>query len=190
MMTIAVVGLSTALAFWRGFVRVVMSLVAWVAAVVLAIHYSSSIAEMLPEFGGSPTARYIAAFALILVGILVLGTLIGWLLARMIRAIGLGFLDRILGALLGMARGVLIVVIAVLISGCRRQCALGWIIVRQSALGLSRSNKLRWNRQRFCRLGPNKCAESSALSSTRRSTNCCTTGCCCCSTAARTRPAS
>jgi len=116
-MTIAVVGLSTALAFWRGFVRVVMSLVAWVAAVVLAIHYSSSIAEMLPEFGGSPTARYIAAFALILVGILVLGTLIGWLLARMIRAIGLGFLDRILGALLGMARGVLIVVIGVLIAG-------------------------------------------------------------------------
>jgi membrane protein required for colicin V production len=117
MMVIAVVGLSTVLAFWRGFVRVVMSLVAWVAAVVLAIHYSSSVGEMLPEFGGSPAARYIAAFALILVGILVLGTLIGWLLARMIRAIGLGFLDRILGALLGVARGVLIVVIGVLIAG-------------------------------------------------------------------------
>ena len=114
---IAVVGLSTVLAFWRGFVRVVMSLVAWVAAVVLAIHYSSSIGDMLPEFGGTPTARYIAAFALILVGILILGTLIGWLLTRMIRAIGLGFLDRILGALLGMARGVLIVVIGVLIAG-------------------------------------------------------------------------
>ena len=117
LMAIGVVGVSTVLAFWRGFVRVAMSLVAWVAAVILAIHYSSAVGEMLPEFGGSPAAGYIVAFALILVGILVVGTLMGWLLAKLIRAIGLGFLDRILGALLGMARGVLIVVIAVLIAG-------------------------------------------------------------------------
>ncbi|TMG82550.1 MAG: CvpA family protein [Betaproteobacteria bacterium] len=39
------------------------------------------------------------------------------LLARLIRAIGLGFVDRIFGALLGIARGVLIVVIGVLLVG-------------------------------------------------------------------------
>ncbi len=117
LIAIAVIGLSTVLAFWRGFVRVAMSLIAWVAAVVLAIHYSSFVGGMLPEFGGSSAARYVAAFALILAGVLILGTLIGWLLAKLIRAIGLGFLDRILGALLGMARGALIVVVGVLIAG-------------------------------------------------------------------------
>src|SRR5437870_9083895 len=117
LMVIGVVGLSTVFAFWRGFVRVAVSLAAWVVAVVAAVHYSSAVGGMLPEFGDSPIARYIAAFALILVGVLILGALAGWVLARLIRAIGLGFVDRIFGALLGIARGVLIVVIGVLLVG-------------------------------------------------------------------------
>ncbi len=117
LMVIGVVGLSTVFAFWRGFVRVAVSLAAWVVAVVAALHYSSAVGAMLPEFGGSAVARSIAAFALILVGVLILGALAGWTLARLIRAIGLGFIDRIFGALLGIARGALIVVIGVLLAG-------------------------------------------------------------------------
>jgi membrane protein required for colicin V production len=114
---IGVVVLSTLFGFARGFMRVVASLAAWVFAFLLAIHLSTPLAAMLPEFGGSANARYIAAFALIVIAVLLVGALLGWMLYRLVRAIGLGFVDRFLGAIVGMARGVLIVVIGVLVAG-------------------------------------------------------------------------
>ena len=112
-----VVVLSTLFGFARGFMRVVVSLAAWVLAFLLAIHLSISLGAILPDFGGSPTARYVVAFALIVIVVLLAGALLGWLLYRLVRAIGLGFLDRLLGGIVGMARGVLIVVIGVLVAG-------------------------------------------------------------------------
>jgi membrane protein required for colicin V production len=114
---IGIIGLSTVLAFARGFIRVVISLLAWVVALVAAFQYADVLAAWLPALGGSTRARYIAAFVLIVVAVLLFGALFGWLLSRLVRAIGLGFLDRSLGAVLGLARGVLIVVIGVLIAG-------------------------------------------------------------------------
>lgn len=121
---IGVVGMSVIFGFARGFVRVVISLVAWVVALVAAAQYADLIAAMLPQFSTSdgtapnaPMTRHIVAFALIVVGVLLAGALIGWLLSRLVRVIGLGFVDRALGALLGFARGMLIVVLGVLIAG-------------------------------------------------------------------------
>ena len=113
----AVVVLSTLFGFARGFMRVVVSLAAWVFAFLLAIHLSAPLGTVLPDVGGSPTTRYIVAFVLIIIVVLLAGALLGWLLYRIVRAIGLGFLDRLLGAVVGMARGVLIVVIGVLVAG-------------------------------------------------------------------------
>jgi len=112
-----VVVLSTLFGFARGFMRVVVSLAALVFAFMLAIHLSTPLGNMLPEFGGSPAARYVAAFAVIVIAVLIVGAIVGWLLYRLVRAIGLGFLDRLLGAVVGVARGVLIVVIGVLAAG-------------------------------------------------------------------------
>jgi membrane protein required for colicin V production len=72
---------------------------------------------MLPALGDNPVTRYLAAFALIFLVVVIIGSLLGWVLSRAIRAIGLGFVDRLLGAVFGVARGVLIVVIAVLLAG-------------------------------------------------------------------------
>jgi membrane protein required for colicin V production len=117
LIVIGIVGLSAVFAFVRGFVRVVMSLVALVAAILAAIHLSPSTAPMLTMLSDNATTRYLAAFAMIFLVVLLAVGLLGWLLSRAIRAIGLGFVDRILGAVLGVARGVLIVVIAVLLAG-------------------------------------------------------------------------
>jgi membrane protein required for colicin V production len=117
LIVIGIVGLSTVFAFWRGLIRVMMSLVALVAAVVAAIQFSPSAANMLPVLSDNPTTRYLAAFALIFIVVALIGALLGWALSRAIRAIGLGFVDRLLGAVFGVARGVLIVVIAVLLAG-------------------------------------------------------------------------
>ena len=116
LIVIGIVALSTIIAFWRGLIRGVMSLVALIAAVLAAIQFSPAVAAMLSALG-DPVTRYLAAFALIFIVVALVGALLGWLLSRAIRAIGLGFVDRLLGAVFGVARGVLIVVIAVLLAG-------------------------------------------------------------------------
>lgn len=114
---IGIIGLSIVFAFARGFVRVVISLAAWVVALVAAFQYADTLAAWLPALSDAPRARYIGAFVLIVAVVLLVGALLGWLLSRLVRAVGLGFVDRTLGAVLGLARGLLIVVIGVLIAG-------------------------------------------------------------------------
>ena len=114
---VAIVFLSLVFGFWRGFVRVVIALAAWVVGVIAALRFSALVGPMLPEFGETPATRYVIAFAIILVTVLIVGAIVGWTLARAVRAIGLGFVDRTLGAVVGIARGVLIVIVGVLFAG-------------------------------------------------------------------------
>jgi membrane protein required for colicin V production len=114
---IGIIFLSLVFGFFKGFVRVVVALGAWVVAVIAAVRFSGSLGPLLPDFGESPATRFILAFAIILVAILLLGAVVGWALARLIRAVGLGFVDRTLGAVVGIARGVVIVVLGVLLAG-------------------------------------------------------------------------
>ena len=117
LVVIGVVALSALLAFVRGFVRVTVSLAAWVVAALAAIHFSEPLGAVLPDFGGAPATRYVAAFALIAIAVLIAGAVTGWLLWRLVRVIGLGPVDRVLGAVVGVARGLLLVVLAVLLAG-------------------------------------------------------------------------
>ncbi len=126
LVVIGVVGLSAVLAFMRGFVRVFVSLAAWVVAVAGAIRFAEVVGGMLPDFGETPATRYVAAFALILVVVLIVGALVGYILSRLMRAVGLGFLDRILGAIFGVARGLLIAVIIVLLAGMTTAPKADW----------------------------------------------------------------
>ena len=114
---IGVIGVSALLAFVRGFVRVVVSLAAWVVALLAAIHFSGRLGAVLPEFGTGPAGRYVAAFALIAITVLLVGALLAWALSKVVRSVGLGWVDRLLGAGLGLARGVLFVVLGVLLAG-------------------------------------------------------------------------
>lgn len=114
---LAIVALSTLLAFLRGVVRELIAAVSWIAALVLAFAFDGPVAAILPGLEASPAARHVLAFALIVIGVLVAGALAAALLSKMIRAVGLGFLDRFLGALFGLARGAAIVVLFVLIAG-------------------------------------------------------------------------
>ena len=114
---IAVVALSTLFAFIRGFTREFIAILTWVFGVVAAIVFSPVVAAWLPEFGANDAVRYMLAFALILVAALFVGALVAWPLGSVIRKSGLGFVDRFLGALFGIARGGLLVVGFALVAG-------------------------------------------------------------------------
>ena len=64
-----------------------------------------------------PLWRQLAGAALVVVGVLILAALIRYLLRQLLQAAGLGATDRFFGALFGIARGLLVAVVVVLIGG-------------------------------------------------------------------------
>jgi membrane protein required for colicin V production len=114
---LCIIALSTLLAFFRGVIRELIALIAWVLGLVGAIVFTPLVGQMLPDIAGHPSVRYIIAFALIFIGALLLGALVAWPLSAAIRAAGLGFVDRFLGSVFGVVRGIVLMLVFVLIAG-------------------------------------------------------------------------
>jgi membrane protein required for colicin V production len=114
---LAVVALSTLLAFIRGVVRELIAIAAWIVGFVAAIRYSGPAGELFAGLQMTPAVRNVIAFVLILVVVLIAGALIAGMLKSAVHAVGLGVIDRFLGGLFGLARGVLLVLVFVLIAG-------------------------------------------------------------------------
>lgn len=112
---IAVIVLSVALGLWRGLVYEVLSLLVWVAAVVVARWCGPILA---PYLGLQVEAIRIAVAATSLfIATLIVGGLLASLLSKSIKWAGLRWLDGLLGALFGLLRGVLLVLITVMLAG-------------------------------------------------------------------------
>lgn len=105
---LAVLGLSFLLGIWRGIVQEVLSLVGWVAAFYVSQMYAPMAANWLPMEGSSQMLRYAAGFVVVFVAVLVGTVLVSALIKKLISAVGLGPLDRLLGSLFGLMRGVVI----------------------------------------------------------------------------------
>ncbi|HEX7054253.1 MAG TPA: CvpA family protein [Burkholderiales bacterium] len=114
---VAVLVLSVAWGVWRGFVREILSLVGWVLAFLAANAVAGPLGDALPDALGSPEIRVLIAFVVVFVFVLSATTLAAQLLSRLFKAAGLGGVDRTLGALFGLARGVLILVAITLAAG-------------------------------------------------------------------------
>ncbi|MEY4652239.1 MAG: hypothetical protein RI884_820 [Pseudomonadota bacterium] len=105
----AVLVLSLAVGAWRGLVFEVLSVAGWVAAFVLAQWWAPAVASWLPMGQWSPALRYAAGFVVVLVGSLFAVALLAMLAKKLIEAVGLRPVDRILGAAFGLLRGFVIV---------------------------------------------------------------------------------
>jgi membrane protein required for colicin V production len=103
---VALLAYSTVMAFLRGIILELFTLGGLIAGILLASWDYRSIAIYLERFI-SPTTAQIVSFLFIAVGIMILSTLLGKALNRTAHAIGLGFFDRLLGAVFGLARGCL-----------------------------------------------------------------------------------
>ncbi len=111
-----VCALSITVSILRGFIREVFSIAVWVVAAVVALHMAEPLSVRLEPWVELPSARVIAAFVGVFVVILVIGALLNYLLGKLIKGTGLSGTDRMLGALFGAARGIVLVVMAVLVA--------------------------------------------------------------------------
>lgn len=116
----AVIGVFTAslvVGAWRGLVREVLSILGWVIAFLAANLLAGPLGPAMPQAIPSPELRVAAAYVAVFVGSLIVTTLLGLLLSKIVKAVGLGGVDRMFGALFGAARGLLIVLAVALLAG-------------------------------------------------------------------------
>jgi len=114
---IFIIGLSVVLSVVRGAVREVLALTAWVLAFLAAQYYTVEIAAQLPDTLSNPSLRLMVGFAVIFLTVLVIMSLIAILCSKLVKASVLSVSDRCLGAVFGLARGYLMVLILVLLGG-------------------------------------------------------------------------
>jgi membrane protein required for colicin V production len=115
--TLVIIGFSVLLAVLRGGVSELLSLAAWILGFWLAQHFAADVGARLPADVPTQELRLIAGFVGILLGVWFVSAIIRVTLAQFIRATGLGPLDRVLGAMFGFARGVLVVLALVIVGG-------------------------------------------------------------------------
>lgn len=109
--------LSTLVGAWRGFLGEVLSLAAWVTAFAVALAFGSPLAGRLEGQIEVLSVRMLIAHALLFSVTLIAGGLASWLIRRIVHGTGLSGTDRLLGLLFGIARGVLLGVLLVLMAG-------------------------------------------------------------------------
>ena len=116
---LAILFVSTAVSLLRGFVREAISLVSWAVAIWCAWRFGGAVAGALEGSMGSMTARLWVARSLLLVGVLVAGGLVEWLVVYLLQKTGLTGTDRAIGTLFGFARGVVLggLLVAILQTG-------------------------------------------------------------------------
>jgi membrane protein required for colicin V production len=114
---LAVILLSLLVGGWRGVVGEILALVAWVAAFLAARTWAEPAGQLVASGMAEPLWRQVSGFIVVFVAVLVLFALARWAMSLLLKAAGLRPLDRILGAVFGIARGVLVVWVAVLLAG-------------------------------------------------------------------------
>lgn len=116
---LALIAVSAAVSLVRGFMREALSLAAWVLAFWIALTFAARLAatQLLMDQIDSPTVRAAVAFVALFLLTLLVGVLVNVLVGQLVRKTGLSGTDRIVGALFGIGRGIVVVGLLVLLAG-------------------------------------------------------------------------
>jgi membrane protein required for colicin V production len=114
---LGIIALSAIISLFRGFVKEAFSLFLWISAFWLSWMFFRDVAAWLIQWISLPSARLGISFALIMIVVLIIGGIIGYLLSKLVEHTGLSGTDRLLGVFFGVARGVVIVAILILLAG-------------------------------------------------------------------------
>lgn len=113
---LGVLALSVLIGLWRGLIAEVMALVCWAAAFTVAWLFGERLAAQFTSIE-VPSVRLLVGYGLCFLGVLIAGALLAFVLRKLVAGSGLSGTDRLLGMLFGLARGVLLVLLAVLLLG-------------------------------------------------------------------------
>jgi len=101
----------------RGMIDTLFSLAAWMLAFVSGKWGALMVAPLLPVGIETPAIRYFAGFSIVFLVVLIGVLLAGHALASLVKSVGLGGADKMLGGVLGLAKGLVILVGLTLAAG-------------------------------------------------------------------------
>ena len=111
----ALITLSGVISVVRGFIKETMSIVIWLSAFFIAVSFKSVISDYLINVITLPSIRQMTAWGILFVSTLLLGSLLSFVLGKLVSSTGLSGTDKTLGLVFGVFRGFLIVLAIVII---------------------------------------------------------------------------
>jgi membrane protein required for colicin V production len=122
---IALVVISAIVGLARGLLREVIALATWIAALLIAWHFSSALE---PYLGGtlSGAQRAWVSRITLLILVLLVGAGVGAIIAHFVRLSIFSGVDRFLGFVFGLLRGLVILGVVVILCQMLRLNAEGW----------------------------------------------------------------
>ena len=108
---LAMIALSILMSLMRGFVRESLSLIIWLFAFIASSRFYTVLTPYL-TFEADPLIKNGAAVAILFMATLACGAVVNFLIGQLVVKTGMSSTDRLLGAVFGLLRGVLIVAAA------------------------------------------------------------------------------
>ncbi len=97
----------------QGFIKAFANLAGWILALIVAAKYASILAPSMHSLSADPVVQKIAAFAFIVLMIVVLTWIVTYLLNGILKSLKLGPLNRLAGGIFGGLKGLLVVLITI-----------------------------------------------------------------------------
>lgn len=114
---LGVLALSAILAFFRGFVREVMGVGAWIGAIVVGFWFAPFVEPKFEQWiHAKEIADPAAIAAVFVIALIVFSVISGWV-GALVRGSVLGGVDRTLGIVFGLARGAFLLVFCYVAAG-------------------------------------------------------------------------
>lgn len=114
---VVIIALSVVIGVVRGFIVEVLSIAIWVGAVAMALVFGGLVGEWFAASIELPSLRAAIGHGLVFIAGIVAGAILMWVLRKAVQSTGLSGTDRLLGLVFGIARGVLLVTVLVVLAG-------------------------------------------------------------------------
>ncbi|WP_227429592.1 CvpA family protein [Psychrobacter sp. I-STPA6b] len=110
-----IIALLALIGLWRGFqlgfIKTMIGLVGWFIALVAATRLADDVAPQMSSIVDSPVLQTALGFLVVVLVVMVMIHLIGFIASSAINSLKLGILDKMAGAIAGVAKNLLVVLV-------------------------------------------------------------------------------